>query len=70
MVRAGAEAALSAAWMLRLDAAYLDFGRRSHAVNLSGDNRCGPGGPRGPCACEAENRFGLARLSIVYRFGP
>lgn len=70
MVRVGAEAALSDAWAVRLDGAYLDFGRRSRAVNRSGDNRCGPGGPRRPCAYGVETRFGLARLAIVHRFGP
>ena len=39
----GVEAPLADAWTLRLGGSYLDFGRSTHYVNRSGDNRCGPG---------------------------
>ena len=67
-VRIGVEASLTAAWALRLDASYLDFGRRAYEVNRSGDNRCGPGGPRRPCPYSVRHELGLVRLAVVYRF--
>ena len=66
---AGVEAALADAWALRLDAAYMAFGRSSYAVNRGRNNRCGPGGPLRPCLYEVEHRLGLLRLGFVYRFG-
>ena len=65
---AGVEAALSDAWALRLDAAYMAFDRTSYAVNRGRNNRCGPDGPRRPCLYEVEHTLGLLRLGIVYRF--
>ncbi len=68
LVRTGVEASLTWAWALRLDASYLDFGRRTYEVNRSGDNRCGPGGPRRPCPYSIRHELGLVRLAVVYRF--
>ena len=66
---AGVEAALADGWALRLDAAYMAFGRSTYAVNRGRNNRCGPGGPRRPCLYEVEHTLGLLRLGFVYRFG-
>ena len=65
----GVEAPLADAWTLRLGGSYLDFGRSTHYVNRSGDNRCGPGVPRRPCPYNIENNLGIVRLAIIYRFG-
>ena len=66
---AGVEAAVADGWALRLDAAYMAFGRSSYAVNRGRNNRCGPGGPQRPCLYEVEHTLGLLRLGFVYRFG-
>lgn len=65
---AGVETALSDAWSLRFEGVYFDFGKRTHEVNHSGDNRCRPDGPRRPCPLEAKTRFGLLRLAVIHRF--
>ena len=65
----GVEAPLADAWTLRLGGSYLDFGRSTHYVNRSGDNRCGPEGGRRPCPYNIENNLGILRLAIIYRFG-
>ena len=62
----GVEAPLADAWTLRLGGSYLDFGRSTHYVNRSGDNRCGPEVPRRPCPYNIENNLGLVRLAIIY----
>ena len=65
----GMEARLAAAWALRFDGSYMDFGRNRYSVNRSGNNGCGPGGARRPCSYDVENRLGVLRLALVYRFG-
>ena len=69
VVGIGVEAPLADAWMLRLDGSYLNFGRSTYSVNRSGNNPCGPGGPRSPCRYRVENSLAILRLAIVYRFG-
>ena len=66
----GIETALPDDWTLRLDGSYLDFGRKTFYVNESGNNACGPGGPRSACPYRVENRIGILRLGLVRRFGP
>ena len=56
------------AWRLRLDGSYLGFGRSTHHVNRSGNNPCGPGGPREACPYEVENHVVILRLALVRRF--
>ena len=56
------------AWALRLDGAYMAFGSRTHTVNRSGNNRCGPGGPQRPCQYEASHTLGSVRFGFLYRF--
>ena len=65
----GVEAPLSDAWTLRLEGLQMDFGQDTHYVNRSGNNRCGPGLPRRSCPYKTENRAGIFRLAIIYRFG-
>ena len=66
----GLETLLSDSWTLRLDGSYLDFGRESHSVNRSADNRCcGPETPRRPAAYQVENKLGIVRLALIYRLG-
>ena len=69
VIGAGVEVPLADAWMLRLEGSYLDFGRSTHYVNRSGDNRCGPDKPRRPCSYTIENNLGVVRLAIIRRFG-
>ncbi len=70
VIGAGVEAALSDAWALRLDASYLDFGESAHQANRSGDDRCcGAGSPRRPVSYRIENKLGIVRLGVLYRFG-
>ena len=70
VIGAGVEASLSDVWALRLEGSYLDFGRSTHEVNRSGNNRCcGPGTPRRPAFYSVENKFGVVRLAVIYRFG-
>ena len=66
----GIETALPDDWTLRLDGSYLDFGRKTFYVNESGNNSCGPGGPRSACPYHVENSIGILRLGLVRRFGP
>lgn len=66
----GIETALSDDWTLRLDGSYLDFGRKTFYVNESGNDPCGPGGPRSACPYRVENSIGILRLGLVRRFGP
>ena len=71
VIGAGVETSLSDAWTLRLEGSYLDFGEGVHHANRSGDDRCcGAGSPRRPVSYRIENRLGIVRLGIVYRFGP
>ncbi len=69
MIGAGVEAPLAEAWTLRVEGTYLDFGRSTHYVNRSGNNRCGPGNPGRPCPYKIENKFASVRLAIIHRFG-
>ena len=68
VIGAGVEVPLADAWFLRLDGSYLDFGSSTYHVNRSGNNSCGPGNPRRPCPYNIENRLGVVRLAIMYRF--
>lgn len=69
VIGAGIEAPLAGAWMLRVEAAYLDFGWSTHTVNHSGNNSCGPGNPRRPCPYEVRNQMSLIRFGLIHRFG-
>ena len=70
VIGVGAEYPLTDAWTLRLDGSYVDFGRSTHHVNRSGNNRCcGTGTPRRPVSYDISNRLGIVRAAIVYRFG-
>ena len=64
----GIEAPLGDAWRWRLDGSYLGFGRSTHRVNRSGNNPCGPGGPREACRYRVENHLVILRLAIIRRF--
>ena len=66
---AGIEAPLAAGWLLRVEGSFLDFGWRTHTVNHSGNNRCGPGNPRGPCPYDVRNQLGIVRFGLIRRFG-
>ena len=55
-------------WTLRIEGSYYDFGKDTHTVNHSGNNSCGPGGPRRPCHYNVENEVGILRLAIVRKF--
>ncbi len=69
VIGAGAEAALSDAWTLRLEGLYLDFGESTHLVNRSANNRCcGAETPRRAASYEVENTISTARLAIIRRF--
>ena len=69
VIGAGAEAALSDAWALRLEGLYLDFGESTHLVNRSANNRCcGSETPRRAVSYEVRNRLSTARLAIIRRF--
>ncbi len=66
---AGLEIPLSSGWTVRLDGTRFDFGQENYQVNTSGNNRCGRGGEFRPCTYSLDNRGGMARLMIFYRFG-
>ena len=69
VIGAGLEAALSNAWGLRFEGSYMDFGKSTHLVNRSANNRCcGPETPRRAAYYEVENRLSTARLAIIRRF--
>ena len=55
-------------WVLRIDASYTDFGEKTYYVNHSGNNTCGPGGPRRPCFYKIKNRVGIVRLVLSHPF--
>jgi len=69
VIGGGIETPLTAAWSLRFEGSYLDFGGSTHKVNRSGNNRCGPGNPRRACSYNVENKLGIVRWAIIYRFG-
>ena len=60
---------LSSRWAVRLDGMRFDFGQERYQVNASGNNRCGRGGEFRPCTYSFDNRGGMARLMVFYRFG-
>ena len=64
----GVETPLTDSWRWRLDASYLGFERGTHTANRSGNNPCGPGGPREACPYRVENHLILVRLALVRRF--
>ena len=69
VIGVGVEYPLTGAWTLRLDGSYLDFGRSTHRVNRSGDNRCcGAGTPRRPVSYDTSNRLGIVRVAVIRRF--
>ncbi len=68
VVGLGIETPAFDAWRLRLDGSYLGFGRSTRYVNRSGNNPCGPGGPREACPYEVENHLIILRLALVRRF--
>ena len=69
VIGAGVEYPLTGAWTLRLDGSYLDFGRSTHRVNRSGNNRCcGNGTPRRPVSYDISNRLGIVRVAVIRRF--
>lgn len=65
----GTEVQLTGGWVARLEALHLDFGRNDHVVNHSGNNTCGPGGPRRPCPYKIENELDVFRLVFTRRLG-
>ncbi|MDE0694735.1 MAG: outer membrane beta-barrel protein [Boseongicola sp.] len=65
----GFEMPLSSGWAVRIDGTRFDFGQENYQVNASGNNRCGRGGEFRPCTYSLDNRGGMARLMILYRFG-
>lgn len=64
----GIEAPVWDSWKWRLDGSYLGFGRSTRYVNRSGNNPCGPGGPRAACPYRIENHLVVIRLALVRRF--
>ncbi len=69
VIGAGIEAPLAAGWLLRVEGSVLDFGWRTHTVNHSGNNRCGPGNPRRPCPYDVRNQLGIIRFGLIHRLG-
>lgn len=65
----GAEMPLAGGWMARLEGLHLDFGQNDHHVNHSGNNPCGPGGPREPCPYKIENELDVFRLVFTRQLG-
>lgn len=65
----GAEVQLNEGWMARLEGLYLDFGRNDHRVNHSGNNACGPEGPRRPCPYKIKNELDVFRLVFTRQLG-
>ncbi len=64
----GVETRWQRAWDVRLEGLYMEFGKSTHYVNHSGDNRCSPEGPNRPCPYEIDHALGMVRLGITYRF--
>ena len=65
VVGVGAEMALDKNWTLRVDGSYIDLGGKIYRVNRSGNNSCGPGGPRRPCSYDIESNMHMIRLVLV-----
>jgi len=65
----GAEVQLTEVWVARLEGLHLDFGRNDHHVNHSGNNACGPEGPRRPCPYKIENELDVFRLVFIRQLG-
>ena len=55
-------------WTLLIEGSYYDFGKDTYTINHSGNNSCGPGGPRRPCYYNEETKLGILRLAIVHKF--
>ena len=69
VIGVGVETPLADTWTLRLEGLYLDFDGKTHFVNRSGDNRCGPRRNRRPCSYNLDNTLSTVRLAIIRRFG-
>lgn len=65
----GAEIPLNGGWVARLEGLRMDFGRNDYHVNHSGNNRCGPDGPRRPCPYKIEHELDVFRLAITRWLG-
>ena len=65
----GAEIPLNGGWVARFEGLHMDFGRNDYHVNYSGNNPCGPGGPREPCLYKVEHKLDVFRLAITRRLG-
>jgi opacity protein-like surface antigen len=68
----GIETPVAAAWALRFEGLYNDFGETLHqAENRLGVNAgaCGPAGLPSPCRYAFDERFALLRLVLVRRLG-
>ena len=55
-------------WVLRMEASHINFGEDTYEVNHSGNNRCGPGGPRKPCLYNIKNELNIFRVAIIRHF--
>ena len=55
-------------WFLRLGVSYINLGKNRYEVNHSGNNSCGPEGPRKPCSYDIKNEVSIIRLVLVHRF--
>ena len=69
VISVGQETMLGDTLSLRLEGTYMDFGRSTHQVNRSGNNRCGPDGPQRPCRYDIEHAFSMLRVALIWRFG-
>ena len=65
VIGVGAEMALDDNWSLRVDGSYIDLGGDIYKVNHSGNNSCGPLGPRRPCSYEIDNEMSIIRLALI-----
>ncbi len=65
----GAEFPLAGGWVVRLEGLHMDFGRDDYYVNHSGNNACGPEGPRRPCVYKIEQELDVLRLGITRATG-
>ena len=69
VIGVGVETPLADTWTLRLEGLYLDFDGKTHFVNTSRDNRCGPTRNRRRCPYNVDTTLGTVRLAIIRSFG-